>query len=107
MSVHNPESNPSGPLFVPKEWYGHEAAAEEDQRAYEEAITAAAYDNHVEKKLGLVIRSDPPEMSRGEFDKLRRYIEAEYQLQGINVRRAIGRGARQLREKQGIKRIAD
>ena len=108
MSGNNREPNSSDALFIPKEWYGHEAAVKEDERGYEEeAITAAAYDKHVEKKLRQVVRRDPPEMSREEFDKLRQYIEAEHHLQSISVRRAIGRGARQLRKKHDIKRIVD
>lgn len=97
-------------LFVPQEWIkaGHELAAQKDEEMYEEEIVAAAaYDEQVEKVLELVIRRYPPTMSREEFDKLRRYIETEHRLEGISVRRAIGRGARQLRQKLDIKTVVD
>jgi len=86
--------------------YGHELAAQEDEAVFEdEVVAAAAYDEQVERVLYPVIRRNPPKMSRAELDELKKYIETEHQLRGISIRRAISRGARQLRAKHNLKRI--
>jgi len=108
MPANNLAPEASDQLYVPIEWtmYGHELAAQEDEAVFEdEVVAAAAYDEQVERVLYPVIRRNPPKMSRAELDELKKYIETEHQLRGISIRRAISRGARQLRAKHNLKRI--
>lgn len=108
MSTNNPESSRSDLLYIPREWCEHKVTAEEDATGLEEeVITTAAYDEQVEEVLKPIIHRDPPEMSREEFDALSQYIETEYRLQGITIRRAIAKSSRQLRKKHDVKRIVD
>ena len=95
MSTNDPESSPSDALFVPQEWYGHEVAAEEDKKVYEEeGLTAAENDYEFIYRLRQVVSSSEQEMSLKEFEALHGYLVQQHQLDRKSAARAIGRCAR-------------
>lgn len=95
MPTNDLGPNPSDLLFVPQEWYGHEVAAEEDEKVYEEeSLTAAVYDYEFIDRLRQVVSSSEEEMSLKEFEALHDYLAQQHQLDRKSAARAIGRCAR-------------